>query len=149
MVVLLKSVVMSKATQSVILHVVIVLRIPLLVWLPFVSLLLRNILLKCVTWFRINVCVCVSVYVCVYVCSCKSYYFLIKKKIVVPRNIIMVKFDMFILKDGYIFIAEIEFKTHPKQNISMLYYLILRSWYRILSHGSPFVHVYSLWSRTD
>ena len=47
-------------------------------------------------------CVCVCVCICVYECSWESYYFLIKKKIVVPRNIIMVKFGMFILKDGYI-----------------------------------------------
>ena len=59
------SVVMSKAIQSVILHVVIDLRIPLLVWLPFICLLLLKYVIA--VWTMLCVCVCVNC-VCVWLC---------------------------------------------------------------------------------
>ena len=56
------SVVMSKAIQSVILHVVIDLRIPLLVWLLFVSPLTK------ICYSSLNdACVCVCAYMCMIV----------------------------------------------------------------------------------
>ena len=59
------SVVTSKATWSVILHVVIDLRIPLLPWLPFMCLLFTKICYCC-----FERCVCDSVTLCVCVCVC-------------------------------------------------------------------------------
>ena len=56
------SVVMSKAIQSVILHVVIELRIPLLVWLPFICLLLLKYVIA--VWTMLCLCVCVCVWLC-------------------------------------------------------------------------------------